>query len=71
MVFSHCPISPRLPYIHTSFYAMSKVQRASRLSDSWLLEIVSILISLFSIVAISALLGYYNGKLLFKWHIHT
>lgn len=47
---------------------MSKVQRAFRLSDSWLLEIVSIFISVLSIVAISALLGYYNGKLLFKWH---
>lgn len=66
MAFSHYPISLRLPYIHTSFYAMSKVQRASRLSDSWLLEIASILISLLSVVAISTLLGYHNGKLLFK-----
>jgi hypothetical protein len=65
---SHCPISLRLPYTHTSFYAMSKAQRTLCLSNSWLLEIVSILISLLSIVAISALLGYYNGKLLFKWH---
>jgi hypothetical protein len=65
---SQCLISLRLPYIHAPFYAMSKVQRAFRLSDSWLFEIVSILISLLSIVAISALLAYYNGKLLFKWH---
>jgi hypothetical protein len=46
----------------------SAVGRKSRVAGTWLIEIVSIILSPTSLLAILILLARYNGRLLFSWH---
>ena len=49
---------------------MAKSQK-SIVYDSWFAEILAVVTSLWSLLAIFILLGFYNGKVLFHWHFIT
>jgi hypothetical protein len=47
---------------------MAKNHSKSLVADSWLIEIICIVLSLVSLAAILVLLAYYNGKPFLDWH---